>query len=106
MCCKALFNIYIFTYFLAKEGKMGGYVDDEGGTLAPWMMPPEDQSHYSNRDQATQPSSSSSHYQVLRYVNTVSMCRYIYGDRCIFTCLCTYNICIEICRQMHIHSYT
>jgi hypothetical protein len=56
---------------------MGGYVDDEGGTLAPWMMPPEDQSHYSNRDQATQPSSSSSHYQVLRCVNTVSMCRYV-----------------------------
>mmetsp|Transcript_15200 Transcript_15200/g.14597 ORF Transcript_15200/g.14597 Transcript_15200/m.14597 type:complete len:875 (+) Transcript_15200:164-2788(+) len=57
----------------AKEGKMGAYGDDEGGTLAPWMMPPEDQPNYSNRDSrdgrdnsrngSSQPSSSSSHYQ-------------------------------------------
>ena len=27
---------------VAKDGKLGGYGDDESGTLAPWMMPPED----------------------------------------------------------------
>ena len=60
--------LHIFFIQAAKEGKLGGYGDEEG-TLAPWMMPPEDPQYSTLDVLSTQPSSSSSyHQQVLFYI--------------------------------------
>jgi hypothetical protein len=48
LLCFVSFFVPVFFYFFllllrpGKDGKLGGYGDDDSGTLAPWMMPPED----------------------------------------------------------------
>jgi hypothetical protein len=54
----------------AKEGKGGGYGDEEG-TLAPWMMPPEDPQYSTLDVLSTQPSSSGTYHQEVRTYDVV-----------------------------------
>ena len=79
-------------FYIAKEGKGGGYGDEEG-TLAPWMMPPEDPQYSTLDVLSTQPSSSGTYHQeVLTVLKFLILCQTPFLFFSYFFCLPLINI--------------